>query len=78
MCIRVWPQESPVWLFWSWRQLARRLIMTSSYYDILNLLYDQSHAYHACSSICKTGLKIGTTFIVNRLEIGESVEIMEF
>lgn len=34
MCVRVWPQESSVWLFWSWRQLARKLIMTSSYYVI--------------------------------------------
>lgn len=44
----------------------------------LNLLYDQRHAYHACSSIYKTGLKTGTTSIINRLEIGESVETMEF
>lgn len=66
-CIRDWPQESPMWLGvkgsqpegWSW---------PAAIMLFLNLISDQRHAYHICSSICETDLKTGTTSIANSLK----------
>lgn len=71
MHITKWCQGSPMWLFWGWRQLARRLIVTSRYHVIfkpplwpktclLLHLQDRSQSWHPfCSQQGKNWRQCG-------------------